>query len=103
MEAWGMATVTTFTTHEDFPLALVDRYDRRFMSRIDREAWEAQVTALMLEIEQHGQMNPVGVAQLAGESGYVVVYGFTRTEAVSRLGWPSIRANVYEGIDESTA
>jgi hypothetical protein len=98
-----MATVTAFTTEEAFPLALVNTADRRFMSRLDRQAWEAQVAELMQEIAQQGLMAPVGIAKLAGESRYVVVYGFTRTEAVSRLGWTTIRANVYDDLDETTA
>src|SRR5262247_249091 len=103
MEAWIVATVEAFTSNEAFPLHRVNRHDRRFMSRIDREAWEQQVNALMVEIQQHGQMNPVGIARIAGEHGYVVVYGFTRTEAIYRLNQETIRANVYEDLDETTA
>jgi ParB-like chromosome segregation protein Spo0J len=98
-----MAVMTEFTTHEAFPLERVNRTDRRFMSRLDREAWDTQVTALMAEITQHGLMNPVGLVKPAAESSYVVMYGFTRTEAVSRLGWSTIRANVYEDLDDTTA
>jgi hypothetical protein len=98
-----MERVTTFTVNDAFPLAQVNRQDRRFMSRLDREAWESQVQALMVEIAQQGLLAPVGIAQLAGEPGYVVVYGFTRTEAVSRLGWDTIRANVYTDLSETEA
>jgi hypothetical protein len=98
-----MAAITAFTTVEAFPLTQINRDDRRFMSRIDRQAWETQLKALMVEIAQQGLLAPVGIAQLAGESSYVVVYGFTRTEAVARLGWSTIRANVYEDLDERTA
>jgi hypothetical protein len=86
-----------------FPLYRVNLNDRRFMSRLDIDAWEAQVRALMVEIEQQGLLAPVGIARLAGEHSYVVVYGFTRSAAVSRLGWPTIRANVYEDLDETDA
>ena len=84
-----------------FPLAQVNLNDRRFMSRLNPEVWEAQVKDLMVQIEHEGQMAPVGIARLAGEQGYVVIYGFTRTAAVSRLGLPTIRANVYEDLDEA--
>ncbi len=95
--------MTTFTVDDAFPLAQVNLADRRFMSRLDRDAWETQVQALMVEIEQQGLLAPVGIARLAGEQRYVVVYGFTRSAAVSRLGWPTIRANVYEDLTETDA
>jgi ParB-like nuclease family protein len=98
-----MATMTTFTVDEAFPLAQVNLADQRFMSRLDRDAWETQVQALMVEIAQQGLLAPVGIARLAGEQRYVIVYGFTRSAAVARLGWPTIRANVYEDLTETEA
>jgi hypothetical protein len=98
-----MALMTTFRVDDTFPLERVNLNDRRFMSRIDPEAWDAQVHALMVQIDQQGLLAPVGIARLAGESRYVVVYGFTRSAAVSRLGWPTIRANVYEDLEETDA
>jgi hypothetical protein len=97
--------MTTFQVNDRFPLERVNLTDRRFMSRLNPEDWEEQVKSLMVQIEHEGQMSPVGLAKLAGEYGYgyVVIYGFTQTAAVSRLGWPTIRANVYEDIDEPTA
>jgi ParB/Sulfiredoxin domain len=95
--------MTTFTVDDAFPLAQVDLYDKRFMSRLDREVWETQVQALKVEIEQQGLLAPVGIARLAGEQRYVIVYGFTRSAAVARLGWPTIRANVYEDLAETDA
>jgi hypothetical protein len=71
-----MATMTTFLVDDAFPLAQVNLADRRFMSRLDRDAWETQVQALMVEIEQQGLLAPVGIARLAGEQCYVVVYGW---------------------------
>jgi hypothetical protein len=38
-----MGAITAFTTAEAFPLVQINRDDRRFMSRIDRQAWETQV------------------------------------------------------------
>jgi hypothetical protein len=35
-----MARLTTFTVDDAFPLERVNLDDRRFMSRIDRDAWE---------------------------------------------------------------
>jgi hypothetical protein len=98
-----MARLTSFTVNDTFPLERVNLADRRFMSRLNREAWDAQVQALMGQIAHEGQMAPVGIARITGEQGYVVIYGFTRSEAISRLGWPTIRANVYEDLDETTA
>jgi hypothetical protein len=95
--------MTTFTVDDAFPLTQVTLADRRFMSRLDRDAWETQVQALMVEIKQQGLLAPVGIARLAGEQRYVVVYGFTRSAAVARLGWPTIRANVYEDLTETDA
>ena len=95
--------MTTFRVDDAFPLAQINLDDRRFMSRLDREAWETHVQQLMQDIAQQGLLAPVGVARLAGESRYVVVYGFTRSAAVSRLGWPTIRANVYEDLEETVA
>ncbi len=95
--------MTTFTVDDAFPLARVNLADRRFMSRLDREAWETQVQALMVEIAQQGLLAPVGIARLAGEQRYVIVYGFTRSAAVARLGWTTIRANVYEDLAEADA
>ena len=95
--------MTTFLVDDAFPLERVNLDDRRFMSRIDQEAWDTQVQALMVQINQQGLLAPVGIARLAGEQCYVVVYGFTRSAAVARLGWPTIRANVYEDLDETDA
>jgi len=98
-----MAAMTTFTVDEAFPLARVNLADQRFMSRLDKDAWDTQVQALMVEIEQQGLLAPVGIARLAGEQRYVIVYGFTRSAAVARLGCTTIRANVYEDLAETDA
>lgn len=98
-----MARITAFTVDDAFPLYRVNRHDRRFMSRQDMDAWEEQVQALMVEIEQRGLHNPVHIARLIDEQVYVAVAGFTRVEAVSRLGWTTIRANVYVDMPEAEA
>jgi hypothetical protein len=69
-----MAKITTFTIDDAFPLTQVNLSDQRFMSRLDRDAWETQVQTLMVEIEQQGLLSPVGIARLSGEQCYVVVY-----------------------------
>jgi len=79
-----MAKITTFTIDDAFPLAQVNLRDQRFMSRLDRDAWETQVQTLMVEIEQQGLLSPVGIARLAGEQHYVIVYGFAQFLAVCR-------------------
>jgi ParB-like nuclease domain len=98
-----MAPMSEFTYDESFPLSEVGFADRRFMSRLDRDQWDQQVQALMREIAEQGLMAPVGIARIAGEHHYVVVYGFTRTEAMRRLGRETIRANVYLDLDEQDA
>lgn len=95
--------MTTFLVDDTFPLERVNLDDRRFMSRLNPEDWEENVTSLMGQIAQQGLLSPVGVARLAGESRYIVIYGFTRSAAVYRLGWPTIRANVYDDLDETDA
>ena len=95
--------MSTFLVDDRFPLERVNLNDRRFMSRLNPEDWEENVTALMGQIAQQGLLSPVGIARLAGESRYVVIYGFTRSAAVYRLGWPTIRANVYDDLDETDA
>jgi ParB-like nuclease domain len=95
--------VRPFTTDDAFPLSQIDLDNHYFMSRLNPERWEAQVQALMLDIEQHGQWAPVGLARFTGKRTYVVIYGFTRTEAIRRLGRTTIRANLYEELEERQA
>lgn len=95
--------MSTFRYDDAFNLADVIPIDRRFMSRLSPEDWENQVQALMIELQAHGLMAPVGIAYLVREIHPFVVYGFTRTEAASRLGWTTIRANVYVDIEEKEA
>jgi hypothetical protein len=95
--------VRPFTTDDAFPLSQIDLDNHYFMSRLNPERWEAQVQALMLDIEQHGQLAPVGLARFTGKRTYVVIYGFTRTEAIRRLGRTTIRANLYEELEERQA
>ena len=92
-----------FEYHKAFPLENIDTHDKRYMSRIDMTRWEEQVQALKADIAQRGQLDPVGVARLEGEEKYIVIYGFTRTEAIRQLDWSTIRANVYEDLSKFSA
>jgi hypothetical protein len=74
--------------------------DRRFMSRLNLERSNAKVQRIMDDIQQHGQLAPVGLARFKGAYEYVVIYCFTRTEAMRRLGRLTIRANFCRALDE---
>lgn len=92
-----------FEYYEAFPLSDIDITDKRYMSRFDMTRWEEQVQTLKADIAQRGQLDPVGIAQLENEEEYIIIYGFTRTEAIKQLGWDTIRANVYEDLSEFVA
>jgi ParB-like nuclease domain len=92
-----------FTVDEAFPISRINLDDRRFMSRLNMARWDGQVQTLMDDIRQHGQLAPVGLARFKGEDAHVVIYGFTRTEAMRRLGRSTVRANLYEDLDEKEA
>ena len=90
--------MNNFTYYEAFPLGDIELTDKRFMSRIDMKRWADQVEALKVDIEQNGQLDPIGVGRLENEERLIIIYGFTRTEAIRQLGWTTIRANVYENL-----
>jgi ParB/RepB/Spo0J family partition protein len=92
-----------FFYHEAFPLDDIDIADKRYMSRVDMTRWKEQVQLLKTDIAQRGQLDPVGVGQLEHEEKYIIIYGFTRTEAIKQLGWTTIRANVYKDLSEFDA
>jgi len=92
-----------FFYHEAFPLDDIDIADKRYMSRVDMRRWEEQVQVLKADIAQRGLLDPVGIAQLEDEEKYIIIYGFTRTEAIKQLGWTTIRANVYENLSKLNA
>lgn len=90
--------MNNFTYHEAFPIDDIEVADKRFMSRVDMERWAEQVQSLRVDIEQNGQLDPIGVACLENEESLVIIYGFTRMEAIRQLGWTTIRANVYDNL-----
>lgn len=92
-----------FTYHEAFPIEGINISDQRYMSRVDMTRWKEQVQPLKTDIAQRGQIDPIGIAQLENEEKYIIVYGFTRTEAIRQLGWTKIRANVYENLSKFDA
>ena len=92
-----------FEYHKAFLLDDIDISDKRYMSRVDMTRWEEQVQALRMDISRRGQLDPVGIAQLENEVKYIVIYGFTRTEAIRQLDWTTIRANVYENLSKIDA
>jgi hypothetical protein len=70
------------------------------MSGLNLERWNAKVQRILDNIRQHGQFAPTGLAQFEGLYAYVVIYCFTRTEAMRWLGRSTIRANFYRDLDE---
>jgi ParB family chromosome partitioning protein len=56
-----------------------------------------KVDELVESIGAQGQMQPIVVCPREG-GGYWLIAGWHRLEAVKRLGWPSIRATIVEGI-----
>lgn len=92
-----------FKYKDNFPLKEIDCDDKRYMGRTNMTLWNKQVERLMADIEQRGQTDPVGIARLQSEEDYIVIYGFTRTEAIIRLGWDAIRANIYDGLTKHDA
>jgi len=95
--------MSDFVYKEDFLVSEVDQYDTRFMSRIDQERMSANIDRLMDNIRLRGQIDPVGIGKLTGDTRYVLVYGFTRFAAIAKLGWRTIKANVYDDLSESEA
>jgi len=95
--------MTDFVYKEDFPVSEVDKYDQRFMSRIDQERMSANVDRLVDNIKLRGQLDPVGIGRLKGDTRYLLIYGFTRFAAILKIGWSTIKANVYDDLSESEA
>lgn len=77
---------------ERFPLELIDEADETFQARLDYD--EEELESLKQDIVQNGQRNPVGLIQKGDR--YQIIYGFQRVKAIRRLGWESVRANIYE-------
>lgn len=77
---------------ENFPLELIDETDEELQVRLDYD--EEELESLVQDIAQNGQRNPVGLVQKGDR--YQIIYGFQRVKAIRRLGWDSVRANIYE-------
>ena len=81
---------------ENFPLDLIDEANEEFQARLDYD--EEELESLKQDIAQNGQRNPVGLVQKGDR--YQIIYGFQRVKAIRRLGWDSVRANIYEDATE---
>lgn len=57
-----------------------------------------EVGELMRSIQQHGLLQSIGVRQTP--NGYEVIYGNRRLEAVRKLGWNTVSANIEEVKNE---
>ena len=84
------------TYEENFPLGLIDEANEEFQARLDYD--EEELNTLEQDIAQNGQRNPIGL--IKGDRHFQIIYGFQRVKVIRRLGWQSIRANVYEGATE---
>jgi hypothetical protein len=62
-----------------------------------------RVQTITDDIQPHGLLASGGLARFKGPYAYVVIYCFTRTKAMRRLGRSTIRANLYEDLDEKEA
>jgi len=95
--------MSEFRYEPEFPIVDIDYTDKRFMSRLDMEKMEKNIDVLSEDIARRGQIDPVGIARLVKEEAYIIIYGFTRTAAIRKLGWEHIKANVYDKLPEQEA
>lgn len=86
-----------------FPLGKIDFDDKGFMQRTDRERWEKQVKRIKKSIKQEGQRDPVSLGKLKGQDTWIRLAGFTRTEALKRLGKEHVKAYLYDQITKKQA
>lgn len=80
----------------NFLLELIDETNDEFQARFDYD--EEELKSLVQDIAQNGQRNPVGLMQKGNR--YQIIYGFQRVKAIRRLGWESVRANIYEDASQ---
>lgn len=81
---------------ESLTLELIDGTDEAFQARLDYD--EEELESLKQDIAENGQRNPVGLIQKGNR--YQLIYGFQRVKVMRRLGWESVRANIYEEATE---
>lgn len=80
---------------ENFSVELIDEAEEEFQARLDYD--EEELESLKQDLARNGQRNPVGLIQKGNR--YQIIYGFQRVKAIRRLGWESIRANIYEDVN----
>ncbi len=77
----------------------IDSIDRGLNHRIPRHGDEQRILDLMQSIEASGQLQPVRVYDVGHgdqtKPRYVLGFGWRRCEAMSRLGFEKVRAEVY--------
>ncbi|GAH80221.1 unnamed protein product, partial [marine sediment metagenome] len=81
---------------ESLTLELIDETDEAFQARLDYD--EEELESLKQDIAENSQRNPVGLIQKGDR--YQLIYGFQRVKVMRRLGWESVRANIYEEATE---
>lgn len=82
---------------EKIPISEIDVNDLRFRTRYD--LGEKQIVELSNSIKNEGLINPI-IVRRKGDSGYQLVSGFRRLEAVKRLGQGDIEAIVASMDDD---
>jgi ParB family chromosome partitioning protein len=75
----------------------IDSGDSKFRTRYD--LGEKQITELANSIKNEGLINPI-VVRRKGDSGYQLISGFRRVEAVRRLGEDTVDAIVVSADDD---
>lgn len=77
----------------------IDSIDRSRNHRVPRPGDEARIVSLMRSIEASGQLQPVRVYEVAhddmSQPRYILGFGWRRCEAMSRLGFEQVRAEVF--------
>ena len=86
--------------HHDEPPKLMDvsiQQIRLPQDRPRRVLDQGMVGQMMQSLATVGQMQPVGVRR-AGQSVWILVFGYVRFKAASELGWQTIRALEYPAM-----
>jgi ParB-like chromosome segregation protein Spo0J len=63
------------------------------------------VSKLAESMKVLGQISPIGVRRRGGPEGmgFLLIYGRHRYEAARKLGWDSIRCEIWDGLDATRA
>ena len=85
--------------HSAFPLSQIDDSNEEFQARLDYD--EEEILGLAEDIKHNGLRNPVGLKKKGDV--YQVVYGFQRLRAVKKLGFETVKANIYGDLTDEDA